>query len=64
MEIARYISRMRLFYSLFLKFVEGGSDTPDNYNEFVTTIKSNNLGENPDELRSILHIIHKVSFHQ
>lgn len=54
---------MRLFYSLFLKFVEGGSDTPDNYNEFVTTIKSNNLGENPDELRSILHIIHKVSFH-
>ena len=62
MDVLNYITRMKMIYSSFLGYVENDNDTPEKYQEFIQIIK-NQIGENSDELKALLHIIHKVSNH-
>ena len=61
MKINEYITRLKLFYHSFLKFIENDADIQDSLQQIITYITDNNFGENSDELRSMLHIINKVS---
>ena len=63
MEIGSYIARMKTFYAFFHKYVESDSNSPEEFQEFITFVNNNQFGNNSDELRSLLHIIHKISNH-
>ena len=52
---------MKNFYSTFIHFVE--NYTPNDFQDFISFIQDNHFGENPDEFRSMLHIIHKIFSH-
>ena len=61
MGLNECLDRLKLFYNSFLNFTKGNSSTPEAFEQIVSIIKDNNLGENSDELRSILHIIYKIA---
>ena len=56
---------MKLFYSTFIDYVNNDKVFPDDFQNFVSFIQDNQFDKNPDEIRSLLHIIHKVfSYHK
>lgn len=58
MEIKEHITRLKLFYHTFLNYIENNNDTSES---FLQIIKDNHFGENPDELRTTLQIIYKIT---
>lgn len=63
MDISDYLARMKAFYSSFIKYVENETKEPENFRDFISFVNNNQYGRNSDELRSLLHIINKVSNH-
>ena len=63
MNFNDYISRNKSFYITFLSYIDSDTDTHENFQELITFINTYKYGESKDELRTILHIIQKISNH-
>lgn len=61
MEFQDYIKEKKELYDHFLYFIEEENENENNFSKLIQNIQKHNYQENPEEFKSILHLINKVS---
>ena len=63
MEMQEYFSKMKDIQQKLLQFVDDESNDEENYQNIITYFQDHKIKENLQKLKSILHLISKISNH-
>lgn len=61
MEIQEYISLKEKLHDYFINFIDDESSNDEKFNDLIKFIKLQKYHENPEEFRSLLHLISEIN---
>lgn len=61
MEMYQYLEKLKIIHKEFIDLIDLNQYEESKYQKFQTLLDDQKIGENPDELKSFLHLIVKVS---